>query len=172
MKTNKFLTAMMAICFAIAFSSCSKDDDSSYQPAGNYLTNNGVVSSSISVSPGNWSSDGNGGWLTTFVATGFSNITQAAISIYWSTDNTNFSALPFVGDTMGAPDINYSLNSSTISVFYDAQTGVPNISQPATTIYFNVVVVPQAVMKQHPHTNWKDYAQVQAIIEAQKHGNN
>lgn len=33
---------------------------------------------------------------------------------------------------------------------------------------FKIVIIPPAAMKQHPKTNWKDWSQVNAIIETQK----
>ncbi|HXP52409.1 MAG TPA: hypothetical protein VN922_20820, partial [Bacteroidia bacterium] len=46
-----------------------------------------------------------------------------------------------------------------------------NSSAPASTINLKVVVIPPAAMIAHPNTNWNDYNQVKAIIDAQNTSN-
>jgi hypothetical protein len=179
----KNLTMLLALC-AIAFTSCQKGDTGPSGTAGAQGTqgiqgttgasgatgptgNANVVITEITVPAKNWKSDGNGGWDTVLTATGFTNINQDAINIYYSSDSAYFSALPFSGVTVGAPVINYALFTNTILMEYEPQSGVPSITQPSGKEYFDIVVVPLAVMKSHPNTNWKNASEVMALPEVQ-----
>jgi hypothetical protein len=165
----KNLTLLLALC-AIAFTACQKGDAG---PAGatgpqgpqGSIGNANVIITEITVPPSHWISDGNGGWDTSLTATGFTNINQDAINIYGSTDSAYFSALPYSGVTSGAPVVNYSLFSNSILIQYEPQSGVPSIPQPTSKIFFDVVVIPKAVMHAHPNTNWRNANEVLQLPE-------
>ena len=174
----KNLTMLLALC-AIIFTSCQKGDAGAAGPQGAQgpqgaagvtgatgpTGNANVIVSEITVPPSNWISDGNGGWDTSLTATGFTNINKEAINIYASTDSAYFSALPYAGTSIGAPVVNYALFNNSILIEYTPQTGVSSIPQPNSKIYFDIVVVPMAVMKSHPNTNWKNATEVMQLPE-------
>ena len=99
----KNLTILLALC-AIAFTSCQKGDAGAAGPQGAQGTqgtagvsgvtgptgNANVIVTEITVPASHWISDGNGGWDTSLTATGFTNINQDAINIYWSPDSGIF----------------------------------------------------------------------------------
>ena len=176
----KNLTMLLALC-AITFASCQKGDTG---PAGatgaqgsqgtsgaagatGPTGNANVIISEITVPKNNWVSDGNGGWDTSFTATGFTNINADAINIYASSDSAYFQALPYSGTAVGAPVVNYALFNNSILIEYTPQTGVASIPQPSGKMYFDIVVVPMAVMKAHPNTNWKNMSEVMQLAEVQ-----
>ncbi len=171
---------LFALC-AIGFASCQKGDTG---PAGatgpqgsagaqgvtgatGPTGNANVVISEITIPAANWISDGNGGWDTSLTANGFTNINTDAINIYASSDSAYFQALPYSGTVVGAPVVNYALFTNTILIEYTPQTGVASIPKPSGKMYFDVVVVPKAVMKAHPYTNWKDLSAVLQLPEVQ-----
>jgi hypothetical protein len=179
----KNLTMLLALC-AIAFTSCQKGDTGPAGPAGAQGTqgtqgttgvsgatgptgNANVVISEITVPPSHWRADGNGGWDTAVTATGFTNINQDAINIYWSVDSVNYAALPYSGTLAGLPVINYSLFNNNILIEYEQQSGMASIAQPNRKEFFNIVVVPLAIMKLHPYTNWKNAGEVMQLPEVQ-----
>ena len=176
----KNLTMLLALC-AIIFTSCKKGDPGATGPQGAQGTqgitgvagatgptgNANVIITEITVPPSHWISDGNGGWDTSLTATGFTNINKDAINIYASTDSAYFSALPYSGTSVGAPVVNYALFSSSILIEYTPQTGVATIPKPSGKVYFDIVVVPMAVMKSHPTTNWKNAVEVMQLPEVQ-----
>jgi len=165
----KNLTMLLALC-AIAFASCQKGDTGPAGPQGaagaqGPTGNANVIITEITVPPSHWASDGNGGWDTSLTANGFTNINKDAINIYASTDSAYFSALPYSGTTPGAPVVNYAMAGNSILIEYAPQTGVASIPQPSGKIYFDIVVVPLAVMKSHPNTNWKNLNEVMQLTE-------
>ena len=148
---------------ATLFMGCTKQGATG--PAG-ANGNANVISSVYDVQPSSWSSDGSGGWYCSL--TPVENPTLGAVEIYASTDGTDWAALPAIGYTVGAPDINYACNTTTLQVSYDAQTGTASIAKPVNLVYIKVILIPPAVMKQHPNTNWKDINEVNSIMALQK----
>ncbi|HTA83127.1 MAG TPA: hypothetical protein VK783_09345 [Bacteroidia bacterium] len=165
MKKTYFLNTLLAIAVAFILSGCSGKDGAT-GPAG--PTGNANVSVyDVIEAPSSWVADGNGGWIAVLTATGFSP-SAGACNVYMSSDNSSWTALPFVGYTLGSPDVNYVFNNAQIDIYYDAQAGTASISQPSNTYYFKVVVIPPAAMHQHPHTNWNNLDEVNAVIIQQK----
>jgi hypothetical protein len=157
MKTIKIKTLVTGIAAGILlFTGCTKDGATG--PAGAAGSAN-VSTHNISLTPSNWGADGYGGWYTLITTTGY-DLTKGAVSTFMSNDNINWLALPAVGFTIGAPDINYQFNATSIEIFYDAQTGVASIAQPATTLYVKIVLIPPAMKK--PSINYNNYAAVKA----------
>lgn len=155
---------------ALILYSCSKGDTGATGPAGangiNGTNGNANVTVSLYTVPtSSWGSDGNGGWYCNLTPT--FNPTQGAVNILGSADDVDWTGLPAVGYTVGAPDINFALNSSTIQIFYDAQTGVPSIAQPSVTFYFKVILIPPSIMVKYPNTNWKNSLAVAQLPEVQ-----
>ena len=164
-QTAKKLAALIIAC-GLIFSSCSKDGATGPQgPAGTNGTNGAanVSVNNVVATTNNWTADGNGGWYNTVTNSSFGtgiDLTKGSVSLFWSGDNVNWTGLPFVGYMNGQPDVNYTFNSTTINVFYDAQTGVASIAQPTSNIYFKAVIIPPAMVK--PNVNPHNYNEVKA----------
>ena len=161
-QTARKLAALVIAC-GLIFSSCSKDGATGPQgPAGT----NGAANISVKnvyATPNNWVADGNGGWYNVVTNSSFGtgiDLTKGSVSLFLSNDNTNWQALPFVGYMNGQADVNYTFNATTITVFYDAQTGVASIAQPSIDTYFKAVIIPPAMVK--PNVNPHNYAEVKA----------
>jgi hypothetical protein len=147
------------------FTSCTKDGPAGPQgPAGT----NGAANVSVNnvvATPSNWTADGNGGWYNIVTNNSFStsnDLTKCSVSLFLSNDNSNWQALPFVGYITGQADVNYTYNSTTITVFYDAQTGVASIAQPTSNTYFKAVIIPPAARLANPNVNLHNWAELSA----------
>ncbi|NNM95563.1 MAG: hypothetical protein HKL88_08925 [Bacteroidia bacterium] len=155
---------MAAFGIAVTLFAC-KGDTGPAGPAGT----NGVanISSNIyTVSPGSWSNPSAG--LYNYVASDASitNANTDGIEVFMSGNNTNWFGLPLTNVFANPDELFFMYINGQITFEYDGS------SAPATTQYFKVVVIPPAVMKQHPRTNWKNWSEVSAIIQAQKMMNN
>ena len=158
---KKTIIKVAAVCLVAGavLTSCTKEGP--VGPAGTNGTNGNanVHTYNETISASNWAADSYGGWYAGFTTTGF-DPTKGAVSMFWSSDNTNWIALPYVGYIVGAPDINYSFNSTSVTIAYDAQTGVSSIAQPANSNFVKVVVIPPAMVK--PNVNVHSYAELKA----------
>jgi hypothetical protein len=167
-QTAKKLAAIVVACGFI-FSSCAKDGATGPQgPAGT----NGAANISVNnvyAMPGNWIADGNGGWYNIVTTTSFGtgiDLTKGSVSLFLSADNTTWTAMPFVGYMNGQGDVNYTFNSTTITIYYDAQTGVASIPQPTNNIYIKAVIIPPAMVK--PNVNPHNYNELKAAYNLWK----
>ncbi len=102
-------------------------------------------------------------------------LTYGATEVFMSIDGGNsFEALPF---TVGAYSMNYITSLNLVDVVWSDNNGFvpPNYPDPNTYYSANceikIVDIASSVMKQHPGTNWKNWSQVNAIIQAQKPAN-
>ena len=148
----------MAIGIAAFFSSCTKDGATGptgpQGPAGNanvqqytYIITSGSWSK---VSATQWSYNTTLGVPTTDVA-----------DVYFSENGASFLPLPYGSLFSSGDNLTFGYQTGAgLTLFYTNPSSVA----PPSTIYANVFVVPPAVMKQHPNTNWNDYNQVSAIM--------
>jgi hypothetical protein len=165
MKTKTILNTMMAICIAITLNGCAGKDGAPGATGPQGPTGNANVTSySYIVNTGNWNTVGTSGnaWSVT---TTLSVPTIDLVTAYVSPNGTTYLPLP---------ESSYFANGDNLTFDYQTSAGLtffyynPASAAPTATIYVNVFVVPPAIMKQHPNTNWKDYSQVQAIINSEK----
>lgn len=165
MKTVKISILISAI--AIALASCSKDGAAG--PAGASGSNgkngtngtNGVANISSVIYPltaASWAANGTGLYKVIIADTAISNVTLDGIEVFCEIATGNFMALPSPNVLNWGDQVYFETRASTLEVLY-AFTSAPGI---ATN--FKVVVIPPAIKKLHPTTNWKDYNQVRAII--------
>jgi len=160
MKTTKSILVLLSA--TLLFTACKKQEPT--PPAGVV----GLSSNIYTVTPAAWGLSGLNGQEAAF------------ITDTWLNDPINDGVEVFVsgypdGKWMGMPASNlvqtgdyveYLYSNQQIEIVYD---GTPS---PGINLYIKVVVIPPAIMKQHPNTNWKDYDQVEALIEAQKGSSN
>lgn len=162
MKLKHFLSIFV---MAALLASCAKEGPAGPQgPAGT----NGVANISTqiyAISPITWNSNGNGGWYVNL--TPVFDPTGCAVSLLYSTDETNWFGLPYIGNTVGDVDINYVVNSSNIQVEYVPQTGAFSIAAPSGTVYVQVSIIPPAIQVKYPNVNWKDALEVANLPEVQ-----
>ncbi|MHB8259193.1 MAG: hypothetical protein ACYDCN_14440 [Bacteroidia bacterium] len=156
MKKINLSLAAVVTAGMMMFTGCKKDDDTTYQPVGTYGNGN-VQTTNETVASNQWTADGNGGWQTTFTATTGFDPTKGAISMFWSSDNTNWLALPVTVSANAT--IAYSFNSNGLTVDL-AAIGTTALAQPTTTCYFKIVVVAPAMVK--PNVNVHSYTEMKA----------
>jgi hypothetical protein len=163
MKTIKLLSIIAVV--AVIFNSCTKDGATGPAGANGTNGNANVSVATYTIAPSSWGSDGNGGWYAALIPS--IDPTQGAVSIFYSPDDISWTGLPFVGYTVGAPDVNFAFSSTVIDIYYDAQTGVSSIAQPSNTVYIKVTLIPPAIMIKHPETNWNNTIEVAQLPEVQ-----
>lgn len=95
--------------------------------------------------------------------------------VFMSLDGGNsWEALPF---TASPEFMGYITSINQVEVFWTNNNGLlpPNYPDPnsyyATSVNIKIVDIASYVMKKHPTTNWKDWAQVNAILQTQKLSN-
>jgi hypothetical protein len=189
MKTTKFLTGIMAIGFAVTFLSCSKGDTGATGPAGptgaagaagatgatGATGNANVKDSTFTITTAQWSSIAE----YDYVAITDPQITAAIVSsgevsVFWSTnggvswDNLNWVSENPTGYMM---DFNYNLNTVTMYFTNNGVAANPDAVYGFTSTEFKVVSTTADGMVRYSNTYWKDYNQVQAILNAQSKSN-
>lgn len=165
MKTLKVLSFAAGI--ALMLSGCTGPTGPQGAPGANGANGlNGVANINIqefSVGSGSWSFNASPAYY--YANTGEGAITDPnteAVSVTFSLGaNGPWQALPANNVLNSGDQITYSWSTDLISFLYDFT------SAPGVTIYFNVAVIPPAIMKRHPGMNWKDSKAVFALPEVE-----
>lgn len=148
---------------AATFSACSKGDTGATGPQGPAGAN-GVanISSNIySITPGSWSNPQTGEYAVKFADNAISNANTDGIEVFISTDGNTWSGLPTTNLLVNGDQMVYIYENGQITLGYF------NSSAPSNTIDLKVVVIPPSQLNLHPNTDWNDYSQVNAIIQAE-----
>ncbi len=175
---NKSL--LIAIAFLTAgLIGCSKDGATGATgptgptgPTGTAGTNgtNGVANihdTIYTITPGLWQSSGND-FVIVFNNPYITNFNTDEVDAYSNGSSTaNWIALPAFNIFATGDEESFGYNNGTFTFIYAGAS-----SAPSKTYYVKVVVIPPSVMNQHPNTNWHDYRQVLAIIDAEKSNKN
>ncbi len=77
----------------------------------------------------------------------------------------------FIGDWFGMPMSNFLASNDLIDFLYGNKRilfGYNFSSAPSQTLKFKVIVIPPAVMKQHPNVNSKNQAELMTLPEVQQ----
>jgi hypothetical protein len=155
MKTIKLLAV---VCIsATLLSSCQKGSTGPAGAAGA----NGVanISSTItSITPGSWSNPGTGEYLVKVNNSALTSADQDGVEVFVSTSTGIYLGLPTTNILANGDQMEFAYQTGAVSLIY------LNSSAPASTINMKVVVIPPAIMHQHPNTNWKNYNEVKAIL--------
>jgi hypothetical protein len=170
MKSTTLLLAIGII--AATFSGCSKGDAGAAGPQGPAGANgingtNGTNGSSnvsitsISVSPGDWNANGSSNW---YYNTTVSVPTTDVCNVYVSADGSSFLPLPATSSFYENDELSYRYQTG-----YNIQLNYynPGGEAIAKTLYYKIADIPPAEMALHPNTNWNDYSQVNAIMQAE-----
>jgi hypothetical protein len=161
----KLKTCFSIIAAALLAVSCTKQGPTGPQgPAGSNGSANVSVEDYI-VDPGQWSTNGNGGWYCDLAPQ--INPTEGAVSILFSYDDINWLGLPYVGNTLGDVDINYVVTNNNIQIQYVPQTNEGSVGAPGNPVYLQVSLVPPAIEVKHPDVNWQNAMQVAQLPEVQ-----
>ncbi|HTB06487.1 MAG TPA: hypothetical protein VK806_05990 [Bacteroidia bacterium] len=179
MKTKTILNVMMAMAIAIILNGCAGKDGApgATGPAGTNGNAN-VTTGQTTINSSNWGFSG-----TSYTCTiNSSNITSSLISnggaveVYISNDGgAAWVALSYtyINPSVSSPNafMAYGFDVGQVVLIWtwnnDAANGDPCTTY-GTSLLVNIVAIPAAVIKQHPNTNWKDYSQVQPIINSQR----
>jgi len=149
------MIAMAAITFAVTLMGCTGKDGApgATGPAGNANIETSYFTAN------SWILNGSYWYCDDFnVSPG----TNDAVLVYLNSGSA-YAALPL---TVQDNEIYFSTHPGYVEMGVTSASGNTSISNPGT-VSFKVVDIPQAVIKSHPNTNWKDYAQVKAIMDAQ-----
>lgn len=151
----------------IAFVSCKKGDTGPQGPAGPAGANGSanVSYGTVTVTPGTWSSVGTGQWEVSYSDAAITDADQdmvigyvsSSTGTWWALPTTNYFTTAGSGDAL---DLAYSTGNFTILYTNN------NVSATAPTVAvsFKVVVIPPAIIKNNPSTNWNDYNQVKKFL--------
>jgi hypothetical protein len=158
---------MAAFGIAVTLFACKGDTGPAgpQGPAGaNGVSNLSVTN--LTVTPGDWLTVNAYNWQD--ITSAFIPSTDVCI-VYASPNNSTFTALPWSDIQNVTDELLFSYGSGNLVTleYYN-----PNLNSLSSTWYFNIADIPPAVMKQHPKTNWKNWSEVSAIIQAQKMMNN
>ena len=148
----------MAI-LALTVSSCQKGDTGPAGSAGTNGTNgtNGVanITSAIyPVTPGSWSNPSTDVYTVSYTNSAISDANHDGIEVFISTNGSIWFGLPSTNLISSGDNVEFNYSNGQIEFLYIFT------SAPTSTLDFKVVVIPPAIMKQHPNTNWSDYNNV------------
>jgi len=170
MKTLKSIVLMAAFAFAVTLVGCTGKDGApgATGPAGTSGANgtNGVanINSQTFMNQGLSYVSANSDYELTM---NDAAITQTVVDngevVVYTQPSSNPSGWTVLPATLGGTSINITF----------AVGGVIVQSANATSgnLNFRVVVIPPSIIKNYPNTNWKDYSQVKAIMDAQGNHN-
>lgn len=180
MKTSKILITTMVITITALFSSCKKDGAvGPIGPQGTPGTNgtngingtngtNGVAnisSTMITIPPSSWNTIGAGAvYGIGFIDTAIVNADADGIEVFYKQTAfpPTYRSLPSPNLIANGDQLIYFYGQKKIDFYYYFT------SAPTIPVVFKVVVIPPAIRQQHPNTNWKDYSQINALINLQK----
>ena len=153
MKTLRLLSIVAG--FAFLFSGCA-GPEGPQGPAGNDGLNgsNGVANISIGqVDVQSWSSVASY-FQATYTDGAINDPTNLTVQVFFSVNGFNgpWQALPGNNLWNTGDQLTYGWTTNTVTFFYDYSS----LANVPLDVYFNVAVIPPAVMKQHPGFNWKD----------------
>lgn len=164
MKQNflKPIYAIAVLAIIMLTNSCKKDDDTAYQPAGNYVTtgtnNNTVKNYDFTLHSWDWSWDNlyRQWYYNQYVNEDF----QSAIYGYVMSGNgeeampyynqVNFTTTSFAND----------LFQSTPYIKFEYYDGSTTLSSPSSDTYLYLVIIPPSQRLSDPNINYSDYNSV------------
>jgi len=90
------------------------------------------------------------------------NADQDGIEVFISTTAGVYLGLPSNNMLVSGDQMGFGYQTGSVDLIY------LNSSAPSSTIDLKVVVIPPAVMKQHPNTNWNNWSEVNSLMNEQK----
>jgi hypothetical protein len=169
---GKRITLITALLLStmIFLNSCKKDDDTAYQPAGNYGNANLVSSQNFVLN--DWTVVWNDGANYVYTSTiAWPSITQdildnGVIMAYWKSSD-QWIALPYSYAANGFSDSRsfvVGLGDVKIELMGYSSTG-PNPASYYVGETVRIVAVSAKVVAAHPNTNWSNYNEVQQVLQ-------
>jgi hypothetical protein len=156
MKTLRVFSFVAA--FAFLFSGCSgpAGPEGPAGPAGNDGANglNGVANINIAqVDVTSWTPVASY-FAATITDGAISDPANMTVQVFFSQSSITgpWQALPGNNLWNNGDQLTYGWTTNTVTIFYDWNT----LTNVPLNVYFNIAVIPPAVMKQHPGFNWKD----------------
>jgi hypothetical protein len=167
------------LAIAAVFSSCSKGDTGETGPQGPAGANglngaNGVANintQEYTVTSANWNatSSANTTYISTWTESDITDNNNDVVEVYWNNSSgAGWLSMPYPGLVVNGDLLSYGYNDNSITFQY--WTGGTNTLPPSSyvglsTLYFKVTVIPPAIQKRYPGTNWKNAAEVAKIPE-------
>lgn len=166
MKTLKIISIITIVTTVAFFLGCTKKGETG--PAGKDGTSN-VSATVFSVSSWAWSSPNYYVNLNVPEITA-GNLSSAAIMVYFSKGNNNWTALPFTQYNNSGSNyfmgFNTSVGNVQVTWIYDSSLSTgdnPNIYY-GVTVQCKAVVIPKAAKAAHPNINLNNYSEVKATF--------
>jgi hypothetical protein len=171
MKTKTILKTMVILCVAIMLNGCAGKDGApgATGPQGTNGVNGvaNISTTNFTVYAGTWTTlKANYGYDYVQSVSAITDYNNDAVEVFFQTTaGADWIPLPVSNWFINGDELTYEFNNGAVVIYYYSSVST---TAPSSTIYFNVKVIPPAIMKQHPNTNWKDYKEVQSIINSQK----
>jgi hypothetical protein len=162
------------VTFVAVLSSCTKDGATGPQgvqgingatgPTGANGSNGTSNISSVifTITPGQWSTIGAGAeYEYGYPDFAITNADSDLVEVFYQNaihPNT-YRALPCTSVLSLNDQFLYEYADNVVDFFYEYT------SAPAVNMVVKVVLIPPAIIKQHPNTNWKDYSQIETILK-------
>jgi hypothetical protein len=172
MKTTKLLTAMMAIVFAVTILSCSKGDTGATGAMGTPGApgapgNNGVANLQVdtgTVFQTDWTQGSGNIWEAALTVNSLTQtiVNSGTIEVFEYYGGAAWSNLPYTY----LINTTYFAYTSGNLVLFNANSDGSLPSQPSTTL-FKIVLIPPAIMKKYPNTNFANASEVTKLPEVQ-----
>ena len=165
MKTKKLFFVIALVTGTMIFNGCKKDDDSNFQPKGNYQTagTNGDVKS-VQLVNANWIWDGVTNYWSTSTWTGISILTAninatGSVMLYEANGAGGWIGMPLalnLSSTVTRHDI-FSYNTGAVTVtIEDSDLSNPNVTGGT----FKLVCISSSARMANPNLNLSDYKAV------------
>lgn len=119
-----------------------------------------ISSSIFSVVPGAWNTTTDG-YGVNITDNDLSDASTDGVEVFFSVDQTTWYGLPESSLIHSGDNMEYAYAAGQVTILYAYST------YPSVTTYYKIVVIPPSIMKQNPNTNWHNYNQVNALIQAQ-----
>lgn len=169
MKTKiKIISSALCYIVLLSFASCVKGDKGDMGPIGNDGKNGVANISTTSFVVGNWSiPNGNVCFSQlTVPAITSSVLSNGAVQVFMSGDGgATYAALPLITVQNYSMQFEISYNQVTLYWVYSGSgTMVNPYFYFGGTMLFKVVVIPPAIIKQHPNIDLNNYSEVKATF--------
>lgn len=153
---GKFTVCLLAITL---FAGCT-GKQGPQGPAGTNGANGTANISSWTFTTGSFGGS-SGNWYYVQGVSAITDMNTNLVEMYaYSNTYTEWLALPLANLYANGDLLTFGEYTGGVDLHYYGT------SNPGA-ITFKVVVIPPAVMKKHPNTNWKDYSQVKALVDVQ-----
>lgn len=166
MKNTKQLLTVFAIAAAVVFYGCKGKDGApgATGPAGTNGTNGNanVTAYHFTIYPSDWHLSGDSKYFYSEYITQTMISDNASVMVYSDNGSGKYLALPFT-----TFDIEYYYQFASYGIEMDIRSASGNTSfvAPTGALYFKAVVIPPALKKAHPSTNWNDYNETMKALK-------